>query len=168
MKESIRYASLKTIRTTYEHESVYEKAKSYKGNKIIKRLFDWTFDQMAKRGFLQTYFEDIKIDTYDHAPSKRKLISDKVLEAIHEHENHFGHVSPKTHVIMMGEDDFFQSVNEQKMNSPFFGREPMQLQTDIRYNTSGYSASSMGFPIYVVPSINGLAIVPKNIIEKHV
>jgi len=168
MKESIRYASLKTTKAVIEHKSVYEKAKSYKGHKLINRLFSWVFGQMLKHGFLQTYFEDTQIDTYNHTPSNRKLVSDRVLEAIYAHEENFGRVSPKTHVIMMGEDDFFQSVNEQKMNSPFFGIEPMQLQTDIRYNTSGYSASSIGFPIYVVPSINGLAIVPKNIIEKHV
>lgn len=164
MRDTIRYASLKATKAVYEHKSVYEKSKSYKGHKLLSGVFEWVFDQMIKREFLQTYLEDVKIDTYDHTPTKQKLVSDRVLEAIYAHERDFGRVSPKTHVILMGEDDFFQSVNERKMNSPFFGKEGVKMLTDVKYQE--YRGSVYGFYIHVVPSIMGLAIVPKAIIEK--
>lgn len=166
MRDTIRYVSLKRTKDILEHKSVYEKAKSYKGHKLVGKVFTWAFDQMIKRGFLQTHFEEVNIETYDHTPTKQKLISDKVMEAIYAHERDFGRVSPETHVILMGEDDFFQSVNEKKMNSSFFGKEHVQMPTDVKYQD--YRGSAYGFYIHVVPSIMGLAIVPKAIIEKRI
>jgi hypothetical protein len=168
MRDTIRYASLKTTKFIAKDSYSYEKAKTYNGHKLLAKAFGWVFDQMVKRGFLQPYFDEIKMETYDHTPTKSKLVSDRVLEAIHAHERDFGRVSPETHVILMGEDDFFQSVNEKRMDSPFFGKEYVQMQTDLRFNASPYKQSAVGMPIYVVPSIMGLAIVPKATIEKHV
>ena len=168
MRDAIRYSSLKRTKAVIEHKSVYEKSKSYKGHKLLAKAFDWAFDQMIKKGFLQPYLEENIIDTYDHTPTKSKLVSDRVLETIHAHERDFGRVSPETHVILMGEDDFFETVNEKRMNNPFFGQQFVRMQTDLRFNTSPYKWGAAGMPIYVVPSIMGLAIVPKNIIEKHV
>lgn len=167
MRDTIRYASLKKIKFIAKDSYSYEKAKTYKGHKLLSKVFEWAFAQMVKRGFLQPYFDEIKMETYDHTPEKSKLVSDRVLEAIYAHERDFGRVSPETHVILMGEDDFFQSVNEKRMNSPFFGNDYVQMRTDIRFDHP-YSGSVFGISIYVVPSIMGLAIVPKAIIEEKI
>lgn len=166
MSRTIRYASLKKTTKLIPIETAFEKSSKFSGRKLTKRFFDWCFEKMKTSGFLQPHFEELEIQTYDHTESKRKLLSDKIMEMITMHERDFGRVKPDTHVIIMGEDDFFAAVHENRMNTPFFGRETVTLQSDLKYRDS--YGTVMGYPVHIVPGLIGFAILPKAIIEKRI
>lgn len=166
MVRNVKYASLKRTTKLIQIETAFEKSSKFSGWKLTKKFFDWCFEKMKTSGFLQPYVEQLELQTYEHTESKRKLLSEKVMDMIFAHERDFGRVSPQTHVIIMGEDDFFATVHEKRINSPFFGNETVMMPSDLQYKDN--YGSVMGIPVHVVPGLMGFAILPKAIIEKRI
>lgn len=164
MVRNVKYASLKRTTKLIQIETAFEKSSKFSGWKLTKKFFDWCFEKMKTSGFLQPYVEQLEIQTYEHTESKRKLLSDKVMDMILVHERDFGRVKPDTHVIIMGEDDFFHTVHENRMNAPFFGDQTVTMPTDLKYRDN--YGTVMGYSVHVVPGLMGFAILPKAIIEK--
>lgn len=168
MASTFRYANLKRTSKKTLIKNAYEKTRKYKGWKLTLNLFDWVFDQMIKRGYLQPFWDDVVTETYDYTPSKRKLLSEVVMEAIHNYERDFVvTVNPNDYIIVMGEDTYFSIVREQGVNSPFFYK-PVTFQTDLAYNDPYRGRVFNAWSVHVVPGIDGFAILPKAIIEKTV
>lgn len=166
MTRTIKYASLKKTTKILRIDNAYEKSSKFSGWKLTNRFFDWCLEKMKASGFLEPYDEKLELQTYEHTESKRKLLSDKIMEMIMAHERDFGRVKPDTHVIVMGEDDFFMIVNENRMSAPFFGKETVTMQTNLKYRDS--YGSVMGYSVHVVPGLIGFAVLPKAIIEKRI
>lgn len=168
MKRTIRLARVKTISKKVLIKNAYEKNKKYKGWKVTYILFDWIYEQMLKRGFLQPHYDDVAVDTYDYTPSKEKLLSHRVMEAIHNYEYDFNTtVSPDKYVVVMGEDTYFETVKESDINTPFF-YQPMEFSTDIVYYDPYDGRRSGAFSVHVIPGFDGFLILPKAIVEKKV
>jgi hypothetical protein len=165
MSMNVKYASLKRTTKLVPIETAFEKSPKFSGWKLTKRFFDWCFEKMKTRGFLQPYDEKLEIQTYVHTESKRKLLSDKIMDMILTYERDFDRVNPEKHVIIMGEDDFFTAVQEKNVSSPFFGYETVKMPSDLEYRNN--YGSVMSISVHVVPGLMGFAILPKAIIEKR-
>lgn len=111
MNRTIRLAMVKKISKKVLIKEAYEKNKNYKGWKVTYVLFSWMYEQMQKRGFLQPYYDDVVVDTYDYTPSKEKLLSHRVMEAIHRYERDFHTaVDPDKYVVVMAKIPTFKPL----------------------------------------------------------
>ena len=168
MRDTFRYAKINRISKKRLVKDSYEKTQKYKGWELTRKLFDWAFDQMVKRGYLQPFWDDVVTETYDYTPSKCKLLSDKIMEVILNYEHDFNvTMVPDKYVIVMGEDTYFQFVHDSEINTPFF-YSPMSFNTDLSYNDPYRGRVFNAWSVHVVPGIEGFAVLPKAIIEKKV
>lgn len=168
MRDTFRFAKIRRISNRLLIKNAYEKSQKYRGWKLTRKLFDWAFEQMVKRGYLQPFWDNVVTETYDYTPSKRKLLSDKVMEVIHSYERDFDvTVSPDNYVVVMGEDTYFNIVHESNVNAPFF-YSPVAFQTDLAYNDPYRGRVFNAWSVHVVPGIDGFAVLPKAIVEKTV
>lgn len=166
MKRTIRLARVKRISKKVLIKDAYEKNNKYKGWKVTYILFDLIYEQMQKRGFLQPHYDDTVVDTYDYTPSKEKLLSHRVMEAIHNYERDFStSVTPDEYVVVMGEDTYFETVKERD-HTPFF-YQPVVFSTDIVYHDPYGGRRSGAFSVHVIPGFDGFLILPKAIVEKR-
>lgn len=138
------------------------------GSKIKDWLSRKAFDQLRKWGYLQYYFENVVVETFDYNEYKRKLLTEKVLSAIQTYRYDYRKLDSKDYAVIMGESTFFEYVRENKDNSPFFADTTSFMTDDIYYNDPYRGKRIMNFQVHVVPAMEGFAIVPKAIIEKRV
>lgn len=138
------------------------------GSKFKDWLSSKVFAYLRKNGYLREYFEDQVIETFDYTESKRKLLTEKILEAIQNQRVNYQDITPDNYAVIMGESTFFEFLKEDRNNSPFFGRPETFMSNDIYYNDPYYGRRAVGFPIHVIPGLQGFALVPKAIIEKRV
>lgn len=162
---TIRYAKLYRAKSPRFVPNAYAKAKNFKGYSITKKVFNYLHDLLISRKFIEQYFENVEIDTFDFTPSKKTRLTEKVLEIISSHEYNYGsRISPDTHVIVMGEGNFFDIVKDAQ-TSPFFN-SPIDFDIDPIYNYDPYYGKrAFGWKVHVVPGLDGFVILPKVIIE---
>jgi hypothetical protein len=157
---SIRRNSFSVQKPSYSINSTGSKFKDWLSSKLFDRLFKWKY--------LCEYFEDQVVETFDYTESKRKLITEKILEAIQNYKADYRDVTPDNYAVIMGESTFFEYLKEDRGNSPFFGSPAAFMSNDIYYNDPYRGRQVVGFPIHVIPGLQGFALVPKAIIEKKV
>jgi hypothetical protein len=168
MRDTIRYAKVNRISKKLLVEDAYKKSNMFKGWHVTRDLFDWVFNQMVKRGYLQPYYDDVVTEMYDYTPAKCKLLSDKIMKAIHNYEYDFNTtITPDDYVVVMGEDTYFQTVHESDINTPYF-YSPMMFKTDLAYNDPYRGRVFNAWSVHVVPGFDGFVILPKAIVEKRV
>ena len=161
--QTLRYASLKT-KTKYIHRpNVYEINKRFSGRSIVKKIYSYLFDIMVHNKFIQTHMDAVEFATFEYSTDKQKLISEHVVKLINNYEYDYGiAITPYTHVIVCGEEDFFDAMNDRHdCEPPFFGKEA-SFNLDIKRN-----GSFQGLMIHVCPGISGFAILPKAIMVEY-
>jgi hypothetical protein len=160
--QTLIYASLKTKTKYKPRPSVYEINKRFSGRSIVKKIYSYLFDIMVHNKFIENHMDAVEIKTFEYSRDKQKFISEHVVKLINNYEYDYGiTVTPYTHVIVCGEEDFFDAVNERhRYEPPFFGKEAT-FNLDIKRN-----GSFQGFMIHVCPGISGFAILPKAVIAK--
>lgn len=163
----IRHAKIRRSSFVRLIPDAYVKAKKYPGWEITAHLFEWLFEQMKKRGFIQPHIENVEIESYNYGYDRqRKLLTKQVLDLILEYERNYSHTpTPDTHVVVMGEDTYFTAMKEDSVSTPFFDRV-VEFNIDPIYNYDPYYGKRvMNWKVHVVPGMDGFMILPKVIIE---
>ena len=136
------------------------------GHKIKDWIFNKAWDIFNKWGNIEPHFDVVDTETFDFTESKKTLISDRILEEIHKRQKyHNDRVHPSTHVIVMGENTFFEIINDKNQNSPFFGKDITIMSNDFYYYDPYHGRRSFGFSCHVIKGMQGFAIIPKVMIE---
>ena len=151
--------------------SVFKKETPYVVKKQTgRKAKDWIFNKFwnifEKWGHVKQHFENVKIETFDFTESKKKNINTRILEEIRKREEYHGEiVMPDTHVIVIGEETFFDIMNAKRDASPFFADNFTFMTNDIYYNDSYRGRRVLHYSCHVVKGMEGFAIIPKVFIE---
>lgn len=151
--------------------SVFRKETPYVVKKETgRKVKDWVFNKLwslfEKWGHIKQHFEDVEIETFDFTESKKKKITDRILEEIRKREEfHRDRIMPDTHVVVIGEETFFEILSEKNNHSPFFSDFHTFLSNDVYYNDPYRGRRVMQFSCHVVNGMEGFAIIPKVIVE---
>lgn len=133
---------------------------------------DWVFNKMwplfFKWGNVKQHIEHTKIEIFDFTESKKKLVSERILEEMQKRQRYYDeHMMPDKYVIIMGEDTFFDIVDEKRDNSPFLGDTMSFMSNDLYYNDPYYGRRTHNFSCHIVKGMQGFAFVPKVLIERN-
>jgi len=160
------FYSAKLKRTSFKKETPYVVTRKV-NNKYKDWIFEHIFKLFQKWGHIKPYMEDVVIEKFDFAPSKKKLITDKIIEEMNKRENYFyDRLNPSNHIVIMGEHTFFEIVQERRdNNSPFFGDNTTFMSNDIYYNDAYSGRRVMNFQCHIVRGMQGFAFVPRVIVE---
>lgn len=156
----VRSAKLKRNRSYQLHSDAYQKNEKFSGNGLLSKMLDKLFDLMIRRKYLKYYNEMIEVEEFVFDDRKQKLVTDEVIRLIQDYEcDFYTSVNRDTHVIVCGETEFFDMINETRHNSPFHNVKGMNAYSLDIYRNGG----PMGLKLHVCPGINGFAILPKNL-----
>lgn len=143
----------------------YVKTTKFKGWKLTQKIFEWFYARMLSKKFLVGHFEDVVIDRYDYSATHKDKLTAKIVDVIRNHQQYFGNCNPDTHVILVGEDTFFEYVNEQRIDTPFF-YQPATFELNTMFEEDPYYGRRVfNWPVHVVPGFSGFLIAPKAITE---
>ena len=139
-------------------------------NKSGHKIKDWVFDKFwsvfEKWGYVKQHFDRVEIETFDFTESKKKLITERILEEMQKRTRYYDeNLTPDKYVIIMGEDTFFDVMNEKRDDSPFFGETISFMSNDLYYNDPYYGRRTLNFSCHIVKGMQGFAFVPKVFIE---
>lgn len=163
--KTIRFHSARIVPSVVREETPYVVKKNV-GSKIKDWIFNTAWKRFEKWGHVTQYFDETTIETFDFTESKQKTIFNKILEEIEKRRYDYReNPTPETHVIVMGEDTFFETVNEKRNQSPFFSDNMTFMSNDIYYNDPYNGRRVMNFSCHVVPGMQGFAFIPKVFIE---
>jgi hypothetical protein len=162
--QTLKYASIKksSIYKT-SNEKKYTINKRFAGRQIVKKIYSYLFDVMIHNQFLETKPDLIETNTFHYTTERKKLLSRHVADLIIRYEYDYGiTVRRETHVIVCGEEDFFEAVRDDSHRQfiPFFTKEA-SFPLDIMRN-----GMFEGFMIHVCPGVSGMMILPKVVIQK--
>lgn len=161
--KTLTYVSLKTKLPSYVSLDKYTINKRFSGRAIVNKVYQYLFDVMLHNKFLEHSPETVEVKEFHYTSEKRNLISEHVAELINNYEYDYRiTVRRDTHVIVCGEEDFFDGVRDQyyKGYTPFFSKDA-SFPLDIRRN-----GQLQGFMVHVCPGVSGMMILPKAVIQK--
>lgn len=167
MRDYVRHLRVKRIPTRKLIKNAYEIGKT---NHSLK---DWIseriFNLLIKWGYLRQHFDDVETDVWDFTPSKKKLLTDKVLEAVRDLEWSGVRVDDvDKYVIVMGESTFFETLKDSHYSSGPFFVNPVAFRTEQLYHQDPYyGRRAFSWDVHIVPGLEGFAFIPKVIIEKR-
>jgi len=165
MRDYVRHLKVKRSSFKKMIKDVYEIRKT---NNDFK---DWVsgkmFNLLTKWGYLRQHFEDVETEVWDFTPSKKKLLTDRVLEAVNDMERFGIHVyDVDKYAIVMGETTFFDALKESNYAGPFF-MNPVAFSTDrVYHNDPYYGRRAFSWDVHIVPGMEGFAFIPKAIFER--
>jgi hypothetical protein len=138
--------------------------------KTDNKYKDWicktAWRYLEKWGYIQQHFDDVKIEVFDFTESKRKQITERIIEEIRTRAKyHDENVMPDTHVIVMGENTFFEIMNEKRDASPFLADNYTFMTNDMYYNDPYRGKRVLHFSCHVIKGMEGFAIIPKVFVE---
>lgn len=161
-----RFQSARLVSQTVRKETPYV-VKINTGNKIKDWFFNAAWKRFEKWGHVTQYFHDTTIETFDFTESKQKTIFNKILEELENRKyDHRENITPETHVIAMGEDTFFETVNEKRNQSPFFSDNMTFMSNDMYYNDPYNGRRVLNFSCHVIKGMQGFAFIPRVFIER--
>ena len=164
--KDFKVASIRRIPTRIPTDSYSKKPLK---SKFKNWLCEKAFHYMQKWGFLNTYFDETPIETFSYDEVKRKLITEKILDAIRLYGRDYNeNINPENYIVIMGETTFFEVTKEDRNDSPFFGSTATFMSNDIYYSDPYRGKRVMNFQVHVVPAMQGFALVPRVLIEKKV
>lgn len=127
------------------------------------KLFNYMFGIFQKWGNINPHYENVVTKRFTFDETKRKLVSNKIQDEL-EKRYRIGNISPKTHIVLMGEVTFFDIVKE-KGDEPFFvGMTSFKSNEEFYYDP--YRGKSVyQYSCHIVDGMQGFAFVPKVIVE---
>lgn len=167
MRDYIRHLKVNRIQTRQLVKDAYEIRKMNHGLKgwISERIFNL----LIKWGYLQPHFDEVATEVWDFTPSKRKLLTDKILEAVQDLQYRGIDVNAlDKYAIVMGESTFFTALKESDYHMGPFFVNPVAFRTESIYHQDPYyGRRAFGWDVHIVPGLEGFAFIPKVIIEKR-
>lgn len=166
MRDYVRHLKVKRLPTRKLIKNAYEVKKTN------RRLKDWIsekfFNLLLKWGYLQQHFDDVETEKWDFTPSKQKLLTDRIIEAVRDMEYSGIHVSDvDKYAIVMGESTFFEALKDSDAYTGPFFVDPVAFRTNTVYHhDSYYGRRAFRWDVHVVPGLEGFAFIPKVIIER--
>jgi len=160
-----RFYSSRIKTTIFKKETPYV-VKNQTGHKFKDWIFNKMWNVFCKWGNVKQHIDEVEIETFDFTDSKRKVITERIIEEMRRREAYHGErVTPDTHVVVMGEKTFFEMMDEKRNNSPFFSDNFTFMTNDMYYNDPYNGRRVLQFSCHVVKGMVGFAIIPKVYIE---
>lgn len=160
-----RFHSARIKTKIYRKETPYV-VKNETGHKFKDWIFKKMWGVFYKWGNVKQHIDEIQIETFDFTQSRRKEITDRIVEEIRRRERYHGErVMPDTHVVVMGEKTFFDIMDVKRNNSPFFSDNFTFMTNDMYYNDPYSGRRVLQFSCHVIKGMEGFAIIPKVYIE---
>lgn len=135
-------------------------------NKFMRYVFGKIYKYMISKRLLVSYYYQKEIETLEVSRRAQQSINDAIIQMV---DNSYGRITPETHILVVGEETFWEITKLQRNQSEVFFHQPKTfvLQDSIRYNTP-YNISYFNFSVHVVPYMKGACMVKKAVIEKEV
>lgn len=134
-------------------------------NKFIDFIFKYMKKMFYKNGNI--FNKDINDSylVYDYTEKVHKEISETLLDCIETmYEYHLS--DPENMIFIMGGKTFDELISDNKKNYPLTEIGFKLPYQEINYNQSPYYKGSMfNIPVYVVPFMEGYALIPNNLKE---
>lgn len=160
-----RFQSARLIQKTVRTETPYVVKKNI-GSKFKDWFFNAAWKYFEKWGHVTQHFDEPTIELFDFTESKQKKIFDKIMEELRKRQSAYREtITPETHIVVMGEDTFFEAADEKSRTSPFFNNH-MSFMSNEMYYTDPYNGRRVfQFSCHVVPGMQGFAFIPKVFVE---
>ena len=115
---------------------------------------------LTKWGALKPHFE--KVEKFHYSEQRKETITQHVMFAARELMRN--HLSTKDYVVVMGEADLNNLVNEWRVQ----GRNVL-LSTGPYYWQDGNIRMTLNnMPVHVVPFMKGCVLIPKMVVQKKI
>ena len=161
----MRLHSARIKTSVFKKETPYV-VKNETGHKVKDWIFNKFWNIFEKWGNIKQHFENVEIETFDFTESKKKKITDRILKEIRKREEYHGErIMPDTHVVVMGENTFFEIMDAKRDASPFLSDALTFMTNDIYYNDPYRGRRVLQFSCHVVNGMEGFVIIPKVFIE---
>lgn len=163
--KNIRFHSARIVPSVVRKETPYV-VKANTGSKVRDWVFNLLWPRFEKWGNIKQHFDETTIETFDFTESKQKTTTNRILEELEKRRHDYReNPTPETHVIVMGEDTFFDTMQERRNKSPFFSDHMSFMSNDIYYNDPYGGRRALQFSCHIIPGMQGFAFIPKVFIE---
>lgn len=148
------------LHTAELHQEVLFQPTPYRICNRVKGLRGWlsrtAWSILVRYGTIEPYMHKHTSWTYT------KRTEADLLTAIIEHANHMGYRAEdlRRYTIVIGAYTFQHILRQPAM------RDTLGLSVSLNHYHNGYH-TVIGLPVYVVPYMEGMAFIPKNIIEER-
>lgn len=166
MRDYVRHLKVRRVQTRQLVKNAYEIRKTK------HRLKDWIseriFNLLIKWKYIQPHFEDVETEMWDFTPSKKKLLTDKVFEAVRNMERNGVDINDvDRYAIVMGESTFFDALKDSHFRDGPFFVNPVAFSTDLIYHQDPYyGRRAFSWDVHIVPGLEGFAFIPKVVFER--